>query len=720
MLVTILPENQRWQRKSFSISIVPKNVVSILSHFLQRSWLFLLITYICPVEILLKTNAYVQHTGQCPVVLSLPANVVTNIYTPDSLVIEDEANATFFINGIPVLDRLRLDEYARLTAARVAAWHINTRNGTLNSDLASAAYSFNQCNVSIPQILALSRQKSLANDIFDLNYTANLLTMKLLNILQTSPVAGALPETCVENNKQCVDGFHLVDVSSYYNVAASMESSIFDVCTEIMEGLEVPNTSRSFLPSMNNFLERKPIARTEREGNGHNVSCLPCAIFDPSTSTVKQRTPLYFDVPYLSLGAIDPSLNEDNIEHIILMHPGPEYSANVVMQYLAEMKRSYVAVLHESSDDDYNQGIYFWIGVKKSSNLYGLHTERFPFKIEPEDDTLTQLIIAMKQLRETGFCTILVVVDVSRVELVSKAAQLLSMNSTDFLWIFCFPDPIEEGSTLYFTDKSTRDFFQGTGIFSLYVPKRESQLVDIIREFDFGKGNSQSIESNYFTNPYMVYDAIVTNALSACGSRDNETLRGSKEQFNPIQTVGVSGDITFDGNKNRNNRTYFFQIINLQPDPYNEKHLRLVRTKYWENMHWITENQFIYKDSTSSPPPLRLVDVNMHLISKTERIVSWTLGSVCILASIASMIYIRIFRNHELIKVTRPDYLCLLCASSLVSSIYCIFGVYDENLTSDEEFLRLTCYFRVYAVVTGAFIGFAAFMTKVSYEYQKF
>jgi len=716
MLVTICHEKQRWQRKSFSIATVPKKVVSILSHFLQRSWLFLLIAYIFQKLILMKTNAYVHDTGQCPVVLSLPANVVGNIYTPDSLVIEDEANATFFINGKPVLDRLRLDEYARLTAARVAAWHINTRNGTLNSDLASAAYSFNQCNVSIPQILAVSRQKSLANDILDLNYTANLMMMRLLNILQVSPEAGAIPETCAENSKQCVNGFHLVDVSSYDNVAVSMESSIFDVCTEIMEGLEVTNTSRSFLSSENNFFERKPIANTEREGNGHNASCLPCAIFDPSTSAVNQRAPRYFDVPYLSLGAIDTSMNEDIIEHIVLMYPGPEYSANVLMQYLADMKRSYVAVLHESSDD--SRGIYFWIGIKKSSNLYGLHTERFPFAIEPEDDTLTHLIIAMKELRETGFCTILVVVDVSRVELVSKAAQFLSMNSTDFLWIFCFPDPIEEGSTLYFTESSTRTFFQGTGIFSLYVPQRRSQLANIIREFDFGKGNSQSVESNYFTNPYMVYDAIVTNALSACDARNNETLRRSKEQFKPIQTVGVSGDITFDDNVNRNIHTYFFQIINLQPDPYNEKHLRLVRTKYWEDMHWLTENQFIYKDSTSSPPPLRLVDVNMHLISKPERIFSWILGSVCIVASIASMIYIRIFRNHELIKLTRPDYLYLLCTSSLVSSIYCFFGVYDENLTSDEKFLTLTCYVRLYAVVTGAFIGFAAFMAKVSYEFQ--
>ena len=480
-----------------------------------------------------------------------------------------------------------------------------------------------------------------------------------------------------------------------------------------------------------------------------------CAVIGPFRSNVAMEVAKSTSV--LNVPLISPLAASDNLDDYELfgrMTVGASVRSRVLMEYLDNLERNYIAIL--SSDD--GVGTEFSMQMESSCEEIGRTCKSFKFRGDGANDGGHQsLQLALELVRESGFTTIVCSLDViNELDYLAKYSTGLGLQGEDYMWIIHCAESFLPIFNFVRAGRGSpvEEFFNGMGFFTVGVPTdkseafeesfRRSDEVFFNRVRDAIPISERSkydalVKTNYFQQDYFgvtmdaafVYDSVVAMALGACEVRKS-LLNGNgydnDNVFNDLvdrvfdaSFMGASGNVAFDRpRRNRDVDAIKFAITNVRPREVREEgeeifyRYDMVTTSTYSAGAWVDEAEFIYADGSGSAPfTLRLVDVEVVFMSEGLKLVSLCLSLFGLIVCFVLAAMVWVYREKKEIRISQPRFLYTILLTCVMRMFFVLMVLVDSSTPYLNEMLDEICLAKIYTLYLALTVRYTALIIKV-------
>ncbi|CAB9519365.1 acid type B receptor subunit 2 [Seminavis robusta] len=251
-----------------------------------------------------------------------------------------------------------------------------------------------------------------------------------------------------------------------------------------------------------------------------------------------------------------------------------------------------------------------------------------------------------------------------------------------------------------------------------FVAEHQLELLPLFDDFNF---SSTSLLPSIYTG--MVYDAVVTVGLAACEQSDRFFSPDSLlESIRKQEFEGATGHVAY------NNVTGTRDILGLQykitnvvlandsqqltPEDINFIVSTPVAIEFPSKVVDLGVGPFIYTDyTTSAPPALPLLEVDLKLIPKGIQGFGWGLMAVILFLCAGCIAFALYYRRKRALAAAQPAFLVMIASG-------CVFmaaAILPMSLQEPIEEFRLdtACVSQLYLVCIGFCISFSALFCKL-------
>lgn len=112
----------------------------------------------------------------------------------------------------------------------------------------------------------------------------------------------------------------------------------------------------------------------------------------------------------------------------------------------------------------------------------------------------------------------------------------------------------------------------------------------------------------------------------------------------------------------------------------------------FQNGEWSELRPFVYRDGSTTPPLLLRDMPDQNYLSTSLRIFGLILMGFDVMASIVSITWVYIYREHRVLRAAQPQFLYVLLVGALVCSLAIVTIGFDESYNGwTTEQLSRTC-----------------------------
>jgi hypothetical protein len=357
---------------------------------------------------------------------------------------------------------------------------------------------------------------------------------------------------------------------------------------------------------------------------------------------------------------------------------------------------------------------------------------------------------ALERVKQTGFRTIVVALEIAFVELplIADAAEEQGLLSGEYFWIFSgdietaflFQNnanvtKVLKGAAwltpaeLHFTDSTgTQDRFLKAWKRSNATQVESANAANPMKPGEAGYffANSSYFQTYWpdYGNGYM-FDATIATCLGAClAGNSNVDLAGhnitsSEAHLRGIRSVdfaGATGRVKFgrnffDSDGSRLSSTSTWVVMNLIPslDPL----VPATISEIYANGTWTNVTDFIYADGTTLPPKLLRDVPDQNYLNSAIRGVGLALMGVVILLALTTVAWVYIHREHRVLRAAQPAFLYVLALGSAISASTIIPISFDESYGWSEQQLSRACMAIPWLLSLGHIITYGTLFSKL-------
>lgn len=357
----------------------------------------------------------------------------------------------------------------------------------------------------------------------------------------------------------------------------------------------------------------------------------------------------------------------------------------------------------------------------------------------------------LEELRDTGFRTFILVVEVPAVEIpvLARAADDLGMINDDNFWVLVGAfDPNFYETDLSQQSPTTQRLLRGAAVvreIDLFVYRptenrfltswqnQNASLVSLLNEKNpVGRRHAEYIfaQDNYFQEHLpgfgasFAYDSVMAAGMGFCRTRrDTNETHFVVEQIHRTEFHGASGFVEFRDQKGtpgqRQDHTVTFGVLNLlHPNSTDDR--SYVVTEIWEgtekrrnNLKWQSIQPFVYADGTTTAPLLLRDPPNQNYLSTEVQSTGLALFTFAFSLIVISVVWITIYRNHAVVKASQPIFLYMLAFGSLLISGAIFTNSFDESYGWTTNQLGNACASTPWLLIVGHIINYSALFTKL-------
>ena len=510
-------------------------------------------------------------------------------------------------------------------------------------------------------------------------------------------------------------------------------------------------------------------------GNGlvASSSSFPCALlgpWEPSTAQEVGSITEAFDIPHLVVGPELKSFQNEGLDgNKVGMGLAPPERAHILLQWLAQNQRTYLAIVHYPKDGqaDLAEELFKW------GPSYGIVVH--PLERQPGRGTLGPVLDA---LQTTGIATVFFNFDNPRsVPGLARGLADRNMLNSDYVY-FLSPAmmPTDESrlNRVYggqVLQSPTDQLLSHALVLDILDPFRnpssrdngndallrawKSQNERLVRRVNAQNPLASTHPSYFAASPdyfqthepssysSIIYDSVILLGLGACQAQQKQmqlatSTANLEENDDPAVVIGLdelihnmhnltmhgaSGVITpFPEDQSyRGMQSLSVGLFNLIPveKDFNDTTVAHdydpVLVSIWNAQdEWrpVEGVSIVYPGGKTVPPePMR--DIDHNYLSPNLRIFGFCIMGVTWFASLGGMAAVTYYRASPSVIRAQPVFLILICVGSLVTSLAIFTLSWDESYDASDRQLDVACMATPWVFFVGHVVSYAALFCKL-------
>lgn len=441
-----------------------------------------------------------------------------------------------------------------------------------------------------------------------------------------------------------------------------------------------------------------------------------------------------YEVPHVNGQSTSSALdNKDQAPTFTRVVSTNRLDAKAYVLYLKSLGVHHFAVLfvRDAYGNEFNRDL------KVEAHESGMHMTSVSYQ-DGDDGSIDQALEALKSHEHRYIFTVITPSAGTLKYILRQAINLEILGNSNHLWLFseavtALLEPGFYKDTLDNSVESDREIasaLSGTGLVLLEIPKNDL-FDDAMRElgsdnelFDYfvSRHDAPEVFDDFSFNPVpnfyqsLSYDAIMSLGIALCDMTEEfPTGPDIVEAIKATEFVGVSGSVKFDNHTGtRSEKGLNFKVVNLIVDPREESIEYEARTSSLINMMSGKINvvaPFVYSGGSLAPPQLPPVKHDPNLLGNGVRAVGWTLAGLSILLSAGFGIWTRRHRGRNIVRVSQPIFLGLLCAGTALMASAIIPLSLQEPIS--DRGLDIACMFAPWLFAMGFAAAVASVLCKI-------
>jgi 7 transmembrane sweet-taste receptor of 3 GCPR/Receptor family ligand binding region len=470
-------------------------------------------------------------------------------------------------------------------------------------------------------------------------------------------------------------------------------------------------------------------------GESQPIVDLPDALIGSASSTVSSSINFIasaYDIPQISSSSTASYLDQKDVYPLFSRTvPTNRGDAQAMAVYFSEyLNASHVGVLF--INDVYGNSFHSDLVMELKQRSIIVHSEPY------DDDNTIETTI--QRLADSKFHYIVALLNPRTWQSILRTAlQFEIIGRPDYFWMF-------GESSLTFVDPSfqlRRDTeadlalaLHGSAVLSAtetpYAPLDQALLEfsqsEALQQFFIESHVDPDIFLNYtFVPPgrslyqYLTYDAVVAMMLAVCEvprvDGNKTTGRAIYAQLLQTEFVGVSGHVSFDPiTGTRKSEDILYGVRNVRfPNATPEAYLvdptltALINLTGEASLEFVAP--FYYASNSSTPPPpLAPVQVDMNLIPTGMRAFCLSLSALVMCVSVGFGTWTYYHRDKDVVKASQPIFLVQICVGTFIIASSVIPTSLQEPLSNRG--LDIACMSAPWLVSIGFVTAFSALFSK--------
>ncbi|CAB9521351.1 Gamma-aminobutyric acid (GABA) B receptor [Seminavis robusta] len=424
----------------------------------------------------------------------------------------------------------------------------------------------------------------------------------------------------------------------------------------------------------------------------------------------------------------------------------PHSRAHIMLQWLTEHQREYLAVLHYPKDGSSDLAEELFSVANNPDEYYHkeIIVQNFLRVLGPG-----QVPILLNQVQESAITTILLNFDNPRAILsLANGLADAGMLTDKYLYIMS-PDAIPTDQRLqdvyghdnYPAGSNVDRLLSYSIVFDVIDPFRvddQDNFLQAWNELDSDmvhRINAQNPLSptspSYFEAPTdyfqtqtpnhhssYIYDAVMMLGIAACqlqmqnATLDLQTMIPHIHNMSSFQSAsGRISPFPYDTAYRNPNTDFEVGLYNILPatTALGNRTYTASLVSIWSDGAWndVPNVSLLYRDGTTTPPP-SLSYMDNNYLSTSVRAIGFSVMALTWFIVIGAMVAIVSLRFTNTIQRAQPFFLLLLCMGSLLTSFAIFTLSWDENTGATQAQLDLACGTTPWAFFLGQIITFMA------------
>jgi hypothetical protein len=382
----------------------------------------------------------------------------------------------------------------------------------------------------------------------------------------------------------------------------------------------------------------------------------------------------------------------------------------------------------------------------------------------PATSVLHSMQNTLKEVKASGYRTILVAPDLPSVEIpaMAQAATGLGLTNGDYLWIFTGdfdPTLLHSSDTavqellrgsLFITPISGHDLSVEDPFYRAWKSQGPAQVKSLnaanpiknsgVKTNSTGKGFVKGDSPGYMLAEHdffqqvspvfgssFIYDAVIATGMGACQAF--AASNGSEIDVEPFVKgirsatfTGATGYVQFGCDNDdcnfqsaRSPVTTMWGVLNLLPpvSPPPKEPIQAIATELIVDNQFVFLNKTYYADGRTVPPDLLRDPPEQNYLSTPARGVGFAVMALALLTSAVTILWVFSHREHRVVKAAQPYFLYVICLGSGVSVSAVLPLSFDEGKGWSAQQLGSACMAVPWLFCSGYLITYGALFSKL-------